>query len=130
MTALTHGAPAGADPSSRGDLWGMALAGQTIPLDYMRPQAAWIRDLRPAVRCRAHSARTGKPCAKFAIKGGAVCTTHGGSAPQVIRAAQRRLAAAATEALAARLTVRLGIWTPEASQAWQAMALRTLGIRP
>lgn len=33
----------------------------------------------------------GEPCRKPAIKGGAVCATHGGSAPQVRDAAKRRL---------------------------------------
>jgi hypothetical protein len=118
---------ASANPSSRGDLWSLALAGETMPLDLMPEQAAWIRDLVPAVRCRAHSARTGRPCRKYAIKGGRVCTVHGGRAPQVKRAAERRLAAAATEVLMARQTVRLGLWSPEASRAWAALALRTVG---
>jgi hypothetical protein len=119
-----------ANPSGRAELWGMATAGTSTPLDLGPGQAAWIRELRPAVRCRAHSTRTGKPCQKYAIKGGAVCTVHGGSAPQVIRAAQRRLAAAASEALAARLAMQFGLWTPQAAAAWQAMALRTLGVAP
>lgn len=41
--------------------------------------------------CKARSARTGRPCSKGAIAGGAVCTTHGGSAPQVKAAARERL---------------------------------------
>jgi hypothetical protein len=109
------------NPSRRGDpsMW-----------DLMPMQAAWVRDLRPAVPCRAHSSRSGKPCGNFAIKGGAVCPMHGGSAPQVKRAAERRLAGAATEALGARAAARLGIWTPAASRAWLAMARRTLGMTP
>lgn len=43
-------------------------------------------------RCTAKSARTGQPCKKYAILGGTVCDTHGGSAPQVKRAAAERLA--------------------------------------
>jgi hypothetical protein len=119
-----------ADLSSREDLWGGTLTGLAMPLDLMPEQAAWIRDLRPAVRCKAHSARTGEPCRKFAVKGAVVCTVHGGSAGQVKRAAQRRLAAAATEILATRAALALGIWTPEASRAWLAMARRTLGMTP
>lgn len=43
-------------------------------------------------RCRAKSSRTGKPCNKAPIKGGHVCDTHGGRAPQVKRKAAERLA--------------------------------------
>lgn len=42
-------------------------------------------------RCTAHSSRTGKPCRAPAIRGGTVCTGHGGRAPQVKAAAARRL---------------------------------------
>lgn len=47
--------------------------------------------------CAANTTK-GEPCRKPAIVGGTVCSTHGGSAPQVRRAAARRLA----EAQAAR----------------------------
>ena len=45
---------------------------------------------------RACSARrsNGEPCRKPPIKGGTVCSTHGGQAPQVKAAAKRRVAAA------------------------------------
>lgn len=42
--------------------------------------------------CSARSSRTGKPCKKRAVRGATVCASHGGRAPQVIAAAQRRLA--------------------------------------
>jgi hypothetical protein len=44
-------------------------------------------------RCSAHSSRTGEQCKRYAIAGGTVCPTHGGSAPQVKRKAAERLAA-------------------------------------
>jgi hypothetical protein len=43
-------------------------------------------------QCTAKSARTGLRCRKFAIHGGTVCDRHGGRAPQVKRAAARRVA--------------------------------------
>ena len=43
-------------------------------------------------RCTAKSTRSGNRCKRAAIMGGTVCATHGGSAPQVKRAARRRLA--------------------------------------
>lgn len=45
-------------------------------------------------RCTARSSRTGEQCKAWAIRGGTVCSVHGGRAPQVRRAAARRLAAA------------------------------------
>ena len=42
-------------------------------------------------KCTAKSSRTGLPCQKSPIKGGTVCRTHGGSAPQVKQAAEKRL---------------------------------------
>lgn len=42
-------------------------------------------------RCRAHS-RSGDQCRQHAIRGGVVCVTHGGAAPQVKRSAHERLA--------------------------------------
>lgn len=54
-------------------------------------QAIKIRD-GEARHCKAIK-KTGEPCKKYAIKGGLVCTTHGGSAPQVRAAANKRLLA-------------------------------------
>jgi len=42
-------------------------------------------------RCTAKSSRTGERCRKYAIQGATVCGTHGGKAPQVRRAAARRV---------------------------------------
>jgi hypothetical protein len=52
-----------------------------------------------APRCSAHSSRTGLPCRSAAIRGGTVCTTHGGNAPQVREAARLRLACLVDPAL-------------------------------
>lgn len=43
------------------------------------------------MRCKARAKSTGARCGKAAIPGGAVCRMHGGGAPQVQRAAVRRL---------------------------------------
>lgn len=42
-------------------------------------------------RCGAHSKRTRKRCGQWAIPGGTVCKWHGGGAPQVKAAAEKRL---------------------------------------
>jgi hypothetical protein len=47
----------------------------------------------PHGRCHA-TARSGSPCRQPAVAGATVCRFHGGSAPQVQRAAARRLAEA------------------------------------
>lgn len=52
-----------------------------VPLDHPR-------------RCQADAVHTGEPCRKYAIRGGNVCRTHGGSAPQVVAKANERLALA------------------------------------
>jgi len=44
------------------------------------------------MQCKAKSKRSGIRCRKHAIKGGTVCATHGGSAPQVKLKARERLA--------------------------------------
>jgi hypothetical protein len=43
-------------------------------------------------RCTARSSQTGERCKKAAVLGGTVCENHGGAAPQVRAAAERRLA--------------------------------------
>lgn len=52
----------------------------------------------PQRKCKAKTT-AGKPCGKYAIKGGRVCQTHGGSAPQVKKAAAKRLLAMVEPAL-------------------------------
>lgn len=45
-------------------------------------------------RCKAMSKRSGKRCRRFPVPGGAVCVIHGGAAPAVRAAAERRQAEA------------------------------------
>jgi hypothetical protein len=42
-------------------------------------------------RCSARRQRDGKPCGRFAIRGGAVCGLHGGASPQAQRKAKERM---------------------------------------
>lgn len=53
-------------------------------------------------KCRGTSKKTGEPCGRYAIKGGTVCKSHGGGAPQVRAAAARNLAEGELRALLAR----------------------------
>ena len=57
--------------------------------------------------CKATSSVTGAPCKRHAIQGGAVCAFHGGSAPQVRMAADRRVAQAKAGAFIAGLGIAL-----------------------
>lgn len=45
----------------------------------------------PRVHCTAHSSRHGRPCRAWAMRGCTVCVAHGGRAPQVRDAADRRV---------------------------------------
>lgn len=53
-------------------------------------------------RCSGTSKQTGKPCQLPPIPGGPVCRFHGGKAPQVKAAAERRLQEEAAQAYVAR----------------------------
>lgn len=63
------------------------------------------RDLMDDRRCTATSKGSGARCKRAAIPGGTVCATHGGSAPQVRDAAERRQLEAAAEA-----TINAMLW--------------------
>lgn len=52
-------------------------------------------------RCKATVKSTGERCKRAAIKGGTVCTSHGGAAPQVQKSAKERLLELADPAIAA-----------------------------
>lgn len=56
----------------------------------------------PSTRCTAHTS-AGRPCRNPPVKGAKVCRMHGGSAPQVKRAADRRVALQGITKEAARL---------------------------
>jgi hypothetical protein len=51
------------------------------------------------MKCNATSKSTNKPCQKSAIRGGTVCRSHGGAAPQVRNKAAARLAGAVDSAV-------------------------------
>lgn len=65
-------------------------------------EKADLQRLSPGVQCSARSVTTGQRCKRWAIRGGTVCPKHGGSAPQVVAAAKKRLQAMA-DAAAGRL---------------------------
>lgn len=56
------------------------------PATRRRPDPRVLR-----VRCSARSSRTGQPCRAWAVHGATVCVAHGGRAPQVRAAAERRI---------------------------------------
>ncbi|MFK5689584.1 HGGxSTG domain-containing protein [Ornithinimicrobium sp. LYQ92] len=65
-------------------------------------------------RCKAISKRTGNQCARTPIPGGTVCRWHGGSAPAVKAAADRRVQEATARADATRFAARTDIHPAEA----------------
>lgn len=60
------------------------------PIKAKEGQAPLVQATR-GTKCSARSSRTGLPCRRYAINGGTVCIMHGGSAPQVQKAARERL---------------------------------------
>lgn len=50
-----------------------------------------VQKILPPVKCSAKSNSTDGPCDQYAVVGAAVCPTHGGRAPQVAAAAERRV---------------------------------------
>ena len=84
-----------------------------------------------ARKCRAHTSGTygpKRPCRNWAIKGGTVCPYHGGKAPQVKAAAQRRLQAMLDPALTELNTlIHQNAHLPSKLGAISMVANRTLG---
>lgn len=62
----------------------------------------------PHRQCTATSTRTGQRCQRAPIKGGLICTTHGGSTRQAKAGAAKRLALQAAEADAAAVLAHEG----------------------
>jgi hypothetical protein len=93
----------------------MELAGPARPMTYRQ--------------CTAHSSRTGKRCGRSAIRGGLVCATHGGSAPQVRRAATQRLELAAYQISESRAGRSLAA-IRALRQGRYGQALAALGLDP
>jgi len=59
--------------------------------------------LRQALPCRAQRSHGRGPCGNYAITGGTVCRVHGGAAPQVRAAADRRAQQARIEVMSSRV---------------------------
>lgn len=63
---------------------------------------------QPHDRCTAHN-RAGLPCGQHPIRGGSVCKSHGGRAPQTRRKADKRRAEAEAVAAVAKFGLRRDI---------------------
>jgi len=95
-------------------------------------EKADIEPVEPDARkCRAHTSGlhgAKRPCRNWAIKGGTVCPYHGGKAPQVKAAAQRRLQAMLDPALTELNTlIHQNAHLPSKLGAISMIANRTLG---
>ena len=68
-------------------------ASQRHPMSAKDPMSTYVGGdaLHGRQQCTARSKQTGRQCGRTAILGGTVCRYHGGLAPQVKRAAERRL---------------------------------------
>jgi hypothetical protein len=82
-----------------------------------------VARIRQARRCRARRTN-GQPCKAWAIVGGYVCRAHGGAAPHVRQAAERRALEAQINRAAAAALERYGRHWRE----WQAKRLATTSI--
>lgn len=63
----------------------------------MGDRSSASKKMIPPRKCHAHTSRG--PCKNYAIVGGTVCMTHGGSAPQVREAARKRILRVVDDAL-------------------------------
>lgn len=80
--------------------------------------------------CAAKSSKTGKPCGNPPMHGATVCRMHGGSAPQVRSAAERRLAKARAGESAGELAELLEAYdTPTTLMDDMVEGVRLLGLK-
>lgn len=77
VVAQASARPANYKPEREGPAWGT-------------PASTWTRPPTDEERCTGHL-KNGERCSKYAIKGGKVCPTHGGSAKQVKKSAREKL---------------------------------------
>jgi len=76
--------------------------------EYRADLSRWVPTwARCAVRCTAHRS-DGEPCRAWAVRDAVICIAHGAGAPQVRRAARRKLAIANWERAADRCLRSLG----------------------
>jgi hypothetical protein len=66
-------------------------------------RADQVGDLTAGEKCTATAKRSGRRCTHYPMKGSTVCAQHGGKAPQVMAAAERRLVDAEASAIVRRL---------------------------
>jgi len=116
-------------PSAETALAIIGEVGERIEYD---AELAAPEDIEPDARkCRAHTSGTygpKRPCRNWAIRGGTVCPYHGGKAPQVKAAAQRRLQAMLDPALTELNTlIHQNAHLPSKLGAISMVANRTLG---
>lgn len=68
-------------------------------------------------KCIGHASDgSGRPCARWPVRGAKVCPSHGASAPQVVSAAKHRLLVAADDVAAALVAIALDTKQPAAAR--------------
>lgn len=67
------------------------------------PRTNDLLNLTAGEKCTATAKRSGKRCTHYPMHGSTVCAQHGGKAPQVMAAAERRVVTAEASAIVRRL---------------------------